>query len=148
LWLTPWAISLDSLPWIRLGIGIIIFAVPGTIISIFLMGSRMTLLAHFTSGLAISVLFVGSLGLLGRVFNLPYEYIKPVFALTALILLVALNQRSRSERQLYKPKKFSFAPLALLLFMFAFGVITNIQRIWEMTLLLKLFNKLYAPHSF
>ncbi|HEX6032952.1 MAG TPA: DUF6077 domain-containing protein, partial [Anaerolineales bacterium] len=96
-------------------------------ISLFLLDKRLSLLAHFTSGLTISVLLVGSLGLIGRLFNLPFSYIVPVFALTGLIVLAVLINRSRLASQLYKPKKFSLLTLALLLFMFAVGVIRNIH---------------------
>lgn len=127
VWMIPWTIWLASLPWIRLGISIIVFAVPGMGISLFLLDKRLSLLAHFTSGITISVLLVGSLGLLGRVFNLPFKYIVPVFVLIGLIVLIVLINRFSSARQLYKTKKFSFTTLVLLLFMFAVGVIRNIH---------------------
>jgi hypothetical protein len=110
-----------------LGIGIIVFVVPGMGISLFLLDKQLSLPAHFTSGIAISVLLVGLLGLIGRVFNLPFKYINPVFALTGLIILAAMIIRSRSGWPLYKPKKISFATLGLLLFMFAVGVTRNIH---------------------
>ena len=128
LWIIPWAIWLDSLPWIRLGISFILLAVPGMCMSLLLMGKRFNLPTHFTSGIAISVLLVGSLGLLGRVLNLPFSFIKPVFALTGLIVLVMLINYSRSEHQLYKPKTFSIITLVLLTFMFGFSVLINLQN--------------------
>jgi len=127
LWLTPWQIWLGSFPWIRLGLGGIIFAVPGTAISLFLMDKRLSLSAHFTSGVAISVVLVGLLGLLGRFFNLPYKYITPVFALTGLIFLLGLISRPHAEHPLYKPGKLSVMSWALLLFMLVFGAMINLQ---------------------
>lgn len=110
-----------------MGISILIFCVPGMAISLFLLGERITLYAHFISGLAISVLLVGSLGLFGRMVHLPFGFIRPVFALTGLIALCALPYHSRFERPLYKPKRFSLIALALLLCMFVFGIMTNLQ---------------------
>jgi uncharacterized protein DUF6077 len=127
LWITPWASWLDSFPWIRVGISILIFSVPGMVISLLLLGKRITLSAHFISGLAISVLLVGSLGLFGRIVHLPFGFIRPVFALIGLITLFALIYYSRLEHQLYKPKRFSLLTLALLLCMLVLGIITNLQ---------------------
>ena len=127
LWVTPWATWLDSLPWIGLGVSIIIFAAPGMGISLLLAGKRLNLLAHFTSGLAFSVLLVGSLGLLGRVFNLPFSFIKPVFALTGLIILMVLLALFHSQPPLYQPKRLSITTLALLILMFGLGIVINFQ---------------------
>src|SRR5258706_503335 len=89
LYFSLWTIWLESMPWIRLGISIIIFSTPGIITSLILAGKRLSLLSHFISGLAFSVFFVGSLGLLGRIFHLPFSYIKPVFALAFTAWLVS-----------------------------------------------------------
>jgi hypothetical protein len=152
LWIIPWAIWLGSLPWIRLGISIIVFAIPGMGISLLLVGKQFGLSTHFTSGLAISVLLVGSLGLIGRLFSLPFKYISPAFALTGLIVLIVLINHSRSERQLYKPNGFSTITLALLVFMFALGIVVNFQDRLEgddMSYLAHLTNWQYAqPLSF
>jgi hypothetical protein len=127
LWTIPWASWLDSLPWIRAGIGILIFSVPGTVISLLLMDKRLTLAAHFTSGLALSILLVSCLGLLGRIFGLPYAFVVPFFAVSGVIALIGLFNHSRSEHLLYKPQIISMVPLLLLLFMFLFSIITNLQ---------------------
>src|SRR5215216_3844052 len=127
LWLLPWALWLDALPWVRLGISILVFAAPGIGLSLLLLGKQLNLATHVVSGLAISVLLVGSLGLLGRLLNLPFSYIKPVFALTGLIVLILLMIHSRFEPQFYKPKRFSMITLALLLSMFVLGITTNLR---------------------
>ena len=130
LWVAPWAIWLNSFPWVRMGLSILIFCVPGTIISLLLLGKRITLLAHLTSGVAISVFLVGFLGVLGRTFHLPYAFIKPVFALMGLAALFVLVSRLRTEPELYQPKHFSLLASASLLFLFAFGILINLQSIF------------------
>lgn len=127
LWVVPWAIWLNSFPWIRMGLSVIIFSIPGMAVSLFLLGKRFTLPAHFTSGLAISVLLISFLGLLGRTFNLPYGFIKPVFALTGLAALLLLTKQLYTERELYKRKKISLITLASLLSIVAFGIFINLQ---------------------
>jgi hypothetical protein len=127
LWILPWTIWLDSLPWIKLGISLIVLAVPGMSISFLLVGKRLNLPTHFTSGLAISVLLVGSLGLLGRIFHLPFEFIRPAFALIGLVGLFVLIYLSPARYELYKPKRFSLTTLALLLGMVILGIVINLQ---------------------
>lgn len=127
LWVFPWASWLES-NWIRLGISILIFTMPGMAISLFLTDKRLSLASHFTSGLALSGFLVALLGLLGRIFHLPFAYIKPVFALIGLLALIALVKHSRLEPQLYKPQRFSISTLILLLGMVVLGIIINFQR--------------------
>jgi hypothetical protein len=125
LWLLPWTHWLNSLPWIRLGISLIIFSTPGVIISLFLAGEKLSLLTHLISGLAFSVLFVGILGMLGRVFHVPFEYVKVFFALTGLIVLLVFAIKYRIKDHLFKPSHLSITTLILLLLMIAFGIIIN-----------------------
>jgi hypothetical protein len=130
LWVAPWTSWLGPFPWVRMGLSILIFCVPGMIISLLLLGKKLTLLAHLTSGVAISVFLVGFLGMLGRTFNLPYAFIKPVFAVMGLAALFGLISRLRTDPELYKPKHFSLLASALLLFLFAFGILINLQSIF------------------
>src|SRR5258706_1102239 len=128
LYFSLWTIWLESMPWIRLGISIIIFSTPGIITSLILAGKRLSLLSHFISGLAFSVFFVGSLGLLGRIFHLPFSYIKPVFALVGLVAFFVLIRHSRFEHQLYKPNRYSVAILVIFLALAVLSVITSLSN--------------------
>ena len=118
---SPWAIWLESMPWVRLGISLIIYFVPGILISLFLMSKRLSLMSHFISGVALSVFLVGSLGFLGRVFHFPFEFIKPAFALIGLVALFILSRHVDSKKQLYRQKKISVVTVVLLLSMILFG---------------------------
>src|SRR6476620_7607869 len=77
---------LARLPGLQVAIGIIIFALPGIATSIYLAGKRLTFISHCTSGIALSIFFVGALGFLGRVFHLPFAFIKPIFFVSGLLL--------------------------------------------------------------
>ncbi len=123
LWIFPWTIWLEATPWIRLGLSIIIFATPGTALSLLLAGKRLTLLSHLTSGLAVSVLLVSVFGLLGRVLKLPFSFIKPAFIITGLIIFAVLIKQSHSEQQWFKPKKYSAITIVLFLGMAVFGIL-------------------------
>jgi uncharacterized protein DUF6077 len=117
----PWAAWLVGLPWLRLALAGLIFVAPGLAISLLLTGNRLTLLSHFTSGVAISVFLVGLLGLIGRLAHLPFEFMKPAYFGAGLAASLALSIQAFSLRQLYKPGNFSFLSISLLLFMIIVG---------------------------
>src|SRR4030095_2632477 len=93
-WILPWTLWIESWPWIRLGISILILIMPGFVLSLLLANKRLTLLAHFTSALAISTFIVGFLGLLSRIFHFPFTLIKITFMLFGLVCLWLLGKDS------------------------------------------------------
>jgi hypothetical protein len=102
------------------------FAVPGTIGSLFLMGERLGFSSHVVSGLALSVLFIGILGVFGRIVHMPFEFIKFTFALAGLVALmpVVIKFPDRKGR-LVKPDNLSGKTLFALLLLVAFGITIN-----------------------
>lgn len=126
LWLLPWADWLAAWPWVRMGVGIMIFAAPGMALSLLLVDRRLSLPAHFNSGLVLSIFCVGLLGFLGRLFQLPFAFIRPVFAVIGLVALLLLMKASRSGRALYKPHGFSLPALILFLAIGALCVVTEL----------------------
>lgn len=117
----PWSLWLHSFPWLRLGLAGLIFVAPGMAISLLLTGSRLSLLSHFTSGLVLSIFLVSILGLVGRIFHLPFNFIKPTFWGMGLIAFLALSVHINSAQQLYQSKSYSMLSVLLLLLMIAFG---------------------------
>ncbi len=106
---------LARLPWVQVAIGIAIFALPGIAASIYLAGNRLTFISHCTSGIAISIFFVGALGFLGRILHLPFAFIKPVFFVSGILLFFAIKKQVTSNIQWYKPQRFSTITLILLI---------------------------------
>lgn len=127
-WVLPWADWLEPLPWVRMGLAILLFSVPGMAASIALAGGRFTLAAHFTIGVALSIFLVGSLGLLGRILHLPFGYITPVFFLAGIASLLGISYRVRSGLVLYSPRKYSPLTLALFGVMVALGSLVALQH--------------------
>jgi hypothetical protein len=125
LWHLPWAAWLQSLPGLRLGLAGLIFVAPGMAVSLLLTGNRLTLLSHFTSGLALSMFLVSSLGLMGRIAHLPFEFIRPTFFVVGLIALLVLTIHMGSTQQLFKPKSYSIISIVLLLLMIIFGAMIS-----------------------
>ena len=128
LWVLPWATWVHS-NWLRLGIGMGMFIAPGMFISLLLVDKRLSLLGHFSSGVALSIFLIGSLGFLGRVFHYPFDFIKPVFALIGLGGILILDRRVRSGMQLYKPVNISIITFVLLIFILAVGVIKVLTEV-------------------
>ncbi len=116
-WVLPWAVWLQGFPWLRLVISFVVFVAPGMAVSLMVAGQRFNLSTHFVSGLAISVFFIGLLGLMGRVLKLPFDSIKLIFALIGLIGLLILIKQFHANQRLYKTEKFSPITLILLLLM-------------------------------
>ncbi len=127
LYFSPWTAWLESAPWVRMGISIVIFSTPGIITSLILAGKRLSLLGHFTSGLAFSIFFVGLLGLFGRILHLPFSYIKPMFALVGLLAFFVIIRHYRLESQLYKPKRYGITTLVVFLVLAVLSVIIAVD---------------------
>lgn len=122
----PWVVWLENLPWLRLGIACIIFITPGLSISLFLMGKKLTLLSHFTSGVTLSVFIVSFLGVIGKIVHLPFEFIKTTFFIIGLASLLTLNIHMYSMKKLFRSERFSFVSALLLLLMITLGVIVSL----------------------
>jgi hypothetical protein len=130
VWALPWTTWLDNLPWLRVGLAGLIFIAPGMAVSMLLLGNRLTLLSHVTSGLALSMFLVGSLGVLGRIAHVPFTFIKPIFFSAGLIVFLTLTFYSLSIKQSFKPKSYSPIPIVLLLLTIVLGsVIALTNRI-------------------
>ncbi|MDX1377411.1 MAG: hypothetical protein R3307_01080, partial [Anaerolineales bacterium] len=114
-WTLPWTRWLEAWPWIRLGISIFIFILPGFVLSISLVNEQLTLPAHITSGLAISTFIVGALGFLSRTIHLPFIFIKYTFMLFGLAGMFLMAKNSFPRKQFYYLKKNSITTLIILL---------------------------------
>jgi hypothetical protein len=128
LWVLPWVNWLDSLPWLRLGLAIFGFVVPGFFASLLLTGNRLDVLSHFISGLAISIFLVGLLGVLGRIAHFPFGYVKLAFVVTGLIVLATFAFHTRSGQQFFKPKHFLIKTLVSLFVIILFGALV---ALWD-----------------
>ena len=126
LWTPTWRIWFANLPWLRLGLAFFIIIAPGILISLLLVRNRFNMLTHFTSGLVLSTLILSILGLVGRVANLPFGFIKTTFFGIGLIVILLFTLSSLSKKQLYKPINFSLNTLVLLLFIIAGSVVITL----------------------
>jgi hypothetical protein len=76
LWLVPWQSRLGSLPWLGLAIAFVAFIVPGACAYHLLhTGQPLRLSAYLTVGFALSVTWVGFIGLIARIVHLPFLFV-------------------------------------------------------------------------
>jgi hypothetical protein len=91
LWIYPWQPLLQNFIWLRLGIALVIFMVPGICLYGFFRASTSGWLNYLTFGFVISHLLWALAGIFGRFFHISFESIKNgmmAFSLAVLISFV------------------------------------------------------------
>src|SRR5512138_3386104 len=88
LWLFPWQDRVQGHVWLRLGIVLIVFIVPGSSIYGLLSQRDSFSINHITYGFVISHFLVAFIGLLGRFFHFSFELLINIFMASGGILLL------------------------------------------------------------
>ena len=88
LWFWPWQLGLQDFIWLRLGIALAIFIVPGLSIYGLLHNRHGHWTDHLTFGFVISHLIAASAGTIGRLVHVPFGLIKDLMMVLGLILLL------------------------------------------------------------
>jgi hypothetical protein len=87
LWFWPWQMELQEFIWVRLGIALFIFIVPGLAIYGLLMDRQGRWTDYLTFGFVISHLLIASAGTIGRLVHVSFGLIKDLMMLLGLLLL-------------------------------------------------------------
>ncbi len=90
LWFIPWQAHLDDFIWLRLGIALMIFLIPGMCLYGLLAGQNSSALNHVTFGFVLSHLFLASACTMGRFLHVSFDLIKN-FMMTLGIALLLLR---------------------------------------------------------
>jgi len=88
LWFWPWQMELQDFIWLRLGIALFIFIVPGLSIYRLLTDRQGRWTNHLTFGFVISHLLIAAAGTTGRLVHVSFGLIKDLMMLMGLILLL------------------------------------------------------------
>ena len=88
LWFWQWQSGLQDFIWLRLGVALFIFIVPGLSIYGLLTDRRGRWTDHLTFGFVISHLIIASAGTLGRLVHVSFGLIKDLMMLMGLVLLL------------------------------------------------------------
>jgi len=131
LWFAPWHVWLDPFPWLRLGVVLVIFIVPGACIYGLIKGSSLSGLDYLIFGFVISHLILALLGTLARLFHLSFAIVgHATMALSFLLLCYFAMTRLGALRLTFDLSTLqyilSFWPLVLILYL---AVLMSIQRV-------------------
>jgi len=88
LWFWPWQPGLQDFVWLRLGVALLIFIVPGLSIYGLLTKRQGRWTDHLTFGFVISHLILAAAGTIGRLVHVSFGLIKDLMMLLGLILLL------------------------------------------------------------
>ncbi|MEP7135681.1 MAG: hypothetical protein ABI904_12180 [Chloroflexota bacterium] len=132
LWFAPWQ-GLSSIPmFLKLGIALIVFIVPGFCIYGLIQAESSSWLNHLTFGFVISHLILAVFGTLGRLLHFPFALLKHGMLALALILLLwyAIPKLISFELPRFEIStiKNIFSALPLVLMIILAGLMT-IQRV-------------------
>lgn len=152
LWYWSWQVYLQSFIWLQLGVGLILFIIPGTSLYGILIKKTKISLGHFTFGFVISHLLFALLGTLARIFHLPFGRVKFLFCLTGLIFILQFLIpiiRDGIKIKIQAISSDQVLPLLMLFLVAGIASLIVIQRIVgddDLTYLAYLTNWQHSPH--
>ena len=132
LWFAPWPNWFDTNLWIKVGIAVVTFIIPGTFLYLLISRNKFTNLRFLTFGFVFSHLLMALLGIAGRVFHLPFAILKNFFMVLGILLIVlSLLPQNKSNGKHIKLKDFTvhiwtFLPLVLIT---GITILTIVQRV-------------------
>lgn len=150
-WYLPWQGYTRPFPWFRLGVGILLFIVPG-VCGYGLLSRRAGFsFSHITFGFVISHLITALLGTLGRLLHLSFEMVKLLAVLAGLMVILPFLLscvRDGIKLNLRSVKFDHVLPILLLLLVSGIACLVVIQRVLgddDLTYLAYLTNWQHSP---
>ncbi len=122
LWFAPWQTLLSFSIWLRLGIALIVFIVPGLCVYGLIQDAPSGWLNHLTFGFVISHLILALFGAVGRLLHFSFDLLKHAMMALSLVLL------------LY----YAIPKLGSIRFNFGFAALRNIITYWPLALMILL----------
>ena len=150
-WYLPWQEYLQSFIWIRLGVGLFLFIIPGFCAYDLLTRQSEFTFSHITFGFVVSHLLVALLGTLGRLFHFSFETVKLLTVLAGLIVTLSFLRKGIRRGitiNLRSIKIDHILPVFLLLLISGIACLVVIQRILgddDLTYLAYLTNWQHSP---
>lgn len=131
-WYLPWQSSLNPYIWLRLGIGLVLFIIPGMCTYGLLVDRSTFTFSHITFGFVISHLIFALFGTMGRFLHFSFETIKLLMAVTGTVLLVIYLLpilQNGIKFQITPIRKGDLLPAALMLAISLAACLIVIQRV-------------------
>jgi len=132
LWFVPWQNWLETNLWLKVGIALAIFIIPGACLYLLVNREAVVKLRCITSGFVLSHLLIALMGITGRIFQFPFIYVKNIFMALGLIFIVIHfltnrhNQNNFSSPRSLIARTSSYWPLAILM---GLTMLMTIQRV-------------------
>ena len=127
----PWQVWLKTNLWLKVGIAIAIFIVPGA--SLYLLNRRTDVKPRpIPFGFVLSHLLMALLGTAGRLFHFPFSYVKNIFMTLGMILIITnflvrhTNSKRPETRNGIAAQLISYWPLAIILVL---ATLMTVQRV-------------------
>ena len=131
-WFWSWQKYLESFIWLRIGVGLLLFILPGACLYDLVSKRSHLTLSHITFGFAISHLVFALLGTFGRLLHLSFEAIKLLMALMGFILLIIFLLKkfpSPIKVDVHALNINRILPILLLFFIACIACLIIIQRV-------------------
>jgi len=151
-WFWPWQRGLQDFIWLRLGIALLVFIIPGFAIYGLLADRQSHWTDHLTFGFVISHLIIASAGTMGRLVHVSFDLIKDLMMLVGLILLLlySLPMASRGiSLQINRAnlrRMVSLWPLILISVLVSLIVIQRVLSTDDLTYLAYITNWQHSTH--
>lgn len=88
LWFAPWSDWFETNLWIKVGIALGIFILPGAFLYLILSRDDATNLCFISLGFILSHLLMGILGTTGRIFHLPFSFVVDIYMGLGLLFII------------------------------------------------------------
>ncbi len=131
-WYLPWQVYLQSFIWVRLGVGLFLFIIPGICIYGLLTRRPEFTFSPITFGFVISHLTAALLGTLGRLIHLSFDAVKFLTILAGLLAIIPFllsGIRDGIKIKLQSLKIDRILPVFLLLLISGIACLIVIQRV-------------------
>ena len=132
LWYWQWQVYFNPYIWFRLGVGLLLFIIPGMSLYGLVIERRSLTFSHVTFGFVISHLIFALLGTVGRIFHLSFETIKFLMVLMGAFFLSGylLAQFRGAIKLTFRNLDLSrILPIFLLILVALFACLVVIQRV-------------------
>jgi hypothetical protein len=152
LWFWPWQPGLQGFIWLRLGVALLIFIVPGLSIYGLLTNRQGRWTDHLTFGFVISHLMIAATGTIGRLVHVSFGLIKDLMMLAGLILLLRYLLPIASKRISFQINRIRLGriapawPLVLISVLISLIVIQRVLSSDDLTYLAYITNWQHSAH--
>jgi len=132
MWIAPWYVWLETNLWLRVGFALLIFIIPGSSLYLLISRESSNKIRSLTSGFVFSHLLIALLGTTGRIFQIPFTYVRNSYMVLGLILIFAnFFTKTQKNNNIDKPglsisHVLSYWPLLIITIL---TILMTIQRV-------------------